>query len=293
MGKKGKVISITFTVFISWTVIGIIAGEYILNEIGYVRISITGSATCFPVISQSAEEYMDDHNSHDIQVTGGGSSVGVIQVGEGIIDIGMSSRDIKSSEYILYPKLRTYTFAKDGIAVIIDADASHGVSQLTWWQLRGIFNGSYTKWNDIGGSTNDKIVVMGRDSASGTRASFEEILELKDDDDYANFKTSIQDYNSNGGVHNAVATNPKAIGYLGLGFLDSLVKVVAISSKDDLSNFTTPTIENIRAEIYPISRNLYMITNGKAEYKVQAFIDFILSNEGQKIVEKVGFIPLE
>ena len=132
---------------------------------------IDGSTTVFPIAQAEAERYRDQHSDVDIQVTGTGSANGISAVGSGKVDIGMSSREIKSSEMAAYPDVVfvNTTIAIDGIAIIVHP--SNSVSNLTISQVKGIYNGTITSWGELGGGSGN-IVLVGRDSASGTREYF-------------------------------------------------------------------------------------------------------------------------
>jgi phosphate transport system substrate-binding protein len=244
-------------------------------------LKVTGSTTVLPIAQAAADAYMKDHATADIQVTGGGSSVGVQSLGEGTADIGMSSRDLKSEEKTKYPSLVATTIANDGIAVIVHP--SNSVSGLTMAQLKDIYKGNITSWKDVGGP-DMTIVVIGRDSASGTREFFSEKVMNKED-----FVATQLEKNSNGAVKQTVAQTPGAIGYVGLGYLDSAVKAVPI-----IVNGTPvePTIQNVVAKTYPIARPLIMITRGAPAGLAKEYIDYILSPAGQTIVSNEGFVPL-
>jgi len=262
-------------------VVGIIILTGCLGGNGVKTLKIAGSTTVLPIVQKAAEEYMKKHPDVDIQVSGGGSSVGIHQVGEGSVDIGMASRELKDSEKAKYPDLVQYVIAKDGIAIIVHP--SNPVSQLTIEQIRGIYNGTYTNWKELGG--NDmQIVVVGRDTASGTREFFWEHVMKKE-----NFRDDVLEMNSNGAVHDKVATTPAAIGYIGLGYIDAEVKGIKIWSNGE---WVEPAVENVKNGKYPIVRNLNLFTNGEAKDLAKDFIEFILSEEGQKIVEGEGFVPL-
>jgi phosphate transport system substrate-binding protein len=214
-------------------------------------------------------------------VSGGGSSVGVQAVGEGTADIGMASRELKDAEKEQYPDLVQYVVARDGIALIINVE--NPVESLTVEQVRQIYTGEITNWNEVGGS-DAEIVVVGRDSASGTRASFEDLVM-----DDPEFVATMLEKNSNGAVQQTIAGTPGAIGYVGLGYVDETVKGVDI---DVEGTPVAPTVENVIAGTYPISRELNILTDGEATGLAAAYIDFILSEEGQAIVEDEGFVPV-
>jgi len=244
-------------------------------------LTVTGSTTVLPVAERAAEAFMDANAEADIQVSGGGSSVGVQAVGEGTADIGMASRDLKDAEKELYPDLVQYVVARDGIAMIINPENT--VETLTVEQVRQIYTGEITNWNEVGGS-DAEIVVVGRDSASGTRASFEDLVM-----DHQEFVATMLEKNSNGAVQQTIAGTPGAIGYVGLGFVDETVKGVKI---DVEGTPVDPTVENVIAGTYPISRELNMFTSGEATGLAATFIDYILSEKGQQIVADEGFVPV-
>ncbi len=244
-------------------------------------LTVTGSTTVLPIADKAAEAFMDANPEADVQVSGGGSSVGVQAVGEGTADIGMASRDLKDAEKEKYPGLVQHVVARDGIAVIINP--GNAVKSLTVEQVRQIYTGEITGWDEVGGSVAE-IVVVGRDSASGTRASFEDLV--MDDQEFA---PTMLEKNSNGAIQQTIAGTPGAIGYVGLGYVDESVKGVKI---DVDGTFVDPTVENVIAGTYPISRELNMFTDGEATGLAATFLEYILSDEGQAIIEEEGFVPV-
>jgi phosphate transport system substrate-binding protein len=244
-------------------------------------LTVTGSTTVLPIAEKAAEAFMDANLEADVQVSGGGSSVGVQAVGEGTADIGMASRDLKDAEKEKYPGLVQHVVAKDGIAVIINPE--NAVESLTVEQVRQIYTGEITGWNEVGGS-DAEIVVVGRDSASGTRGSFEDLVMDKQE-----FVPTMLEKNSNGAVQQTIAGTPGAIGYVGLGYVDDTVKGVEIDVDGTL---VEPRVENVIAGTYPISRELNMFTDGEATGIAATFLEYILSDEGQAIVEEEGFVPV-
>lgn len=244
---------------------------------------IDGSTTVFPIAQAAADAYMNQHSNVDIQVSGTGSSNGVTAVGSGSADIGMASRELKSSEEELYPNLEQYVVAKDGIALIVHT--SNTVSQMTIDQVKGIYNGTYTNWNQVGGSDGE-IVVIGRDSASGTREFFWKEVMGKED-----FVSTMLEKNSNGAVYSTVKTTPGAIGYVGLGYVDSEIGAISMYNEDE-SEYIQPSVQNVLDGKYPIFRNLNMFTDGEATGLAKDFIEFIQSEEGQQVVQDEGFVPI-
>ncbi len=240
-------------------------------------ISIVGSTTVQPIAAKAAERYMDDNEDADIQVSGGGSSTGIQSVGEGTADIGMASRQIKDSEKELYPDLVEHIIASDGIALIVHP--ANSISDLSISQIKSIYKGEVTNWNEVGGP-NMEIVVVGRDSASGTREFFHETVINKED-----FVATQLEKASNAGVKESVKNTEGAIGYVGLGYVDETVRAIRVDGVE-------ATVANVISESYPVSRSLYMYTQGQPTGLVKSFVDFVKSDEGQGIVEEEGFVPL-
>jgi phosphate transport system substrate-binding protein len=244
-------------------------------------LRISGSTTVLPIAQKAADAFMNAHAMTDIQIAGGGSSVGVQAIGEKTVDIGMSSRDISAAEKTKYPGLVETVIANDGIAIIVNP--ANPVSGLTMAQLKGIYNGTITNWKTVGGP-DQTIVVVGRDSASGTRTFFSEAVMNKE-----NFTATQLEKNSNGAIQQTITQTPGAIGYVGLGYVDQTVKAVPV-----IVNGTPvqATVGTVIAKTYPISRPLLMITQGPPAGLARDYIDFILSPTGQKIVTEEGFVPL-
>jgi len=262
-----------------------------------VYINISGSTTCFPVIEEAANIYMDNHINYDIRVSAGGSSAGVKNAGLGVSDIGMASRAVKSTENETYDfELIDWIFASDGIAMIFDADATHGVANLTIEQLFLIYNGTYDSWNDgdLGGAA-FAIEVVTRAEGSGTRTSFEELVEYGGEElgENLGYITNVGSYVTLGDnplIASYVAGHPNSIGYVGLAFVSSSHLAVPISENG--IDYYDPTVDNVKSGDYPISRNLHLITRGMPNAGTQAFMDFIYGPLGQSIVEAEGFVRL-
>lgn len=244
-----------------------------------MKLQIAGSTTVLPIAEECARVFMEKHPGSQIYVSGGGSSHGVKAVADGTVDIGDASRDLKPSERELYPDLVTHAIAKDGVAVIVHP--ANQISDLTMQELRSIYTGEITNWKDLGGE-DAEIMVVSREEGSGTRDCFEQAVLApigKEVTDHA----IIQD--SNGKVRTTIAGNEQGIGFLSLGYVNPDVKAVKLDG-------TSPTIANIRNGDYAISRTLWMITKGEPDEDEQAFLDFVLSEEGQRIVTEVRFIPV-
>jgi phosphate transport system substrate-binding protein len=285
MSRKNnkKIGKMTLVVVLSLAIAAVIlSGCTGSNNDGNTEIQtliVDGSTTVFPIAQSAADEYMDQHENVDIQVTGTGSSNGISAVSSGSAGIGMASRELKSTE----PALEKHVVAKDGIAIIVHK--TNTVTQLTTEQVKGIYNGTYTNWNQLDGN-DAEIVVVGRDSASGTREFFYEHVMGKEE-----FVSTMLEKNSNGAVHSTVSTTPGAIGYVGLGYVDDEISALSIYNEDEAS-YIEPTVQNVLDKKYPIYRDLNMFTDGPATGLAKEFIDFIQSDEGQEIVTKAGFVPI-
>lgn len=242
-------------------------------------ISVSGSTTVQPLAEKLAEAFMTENTGIRIDVQGGGSSVGVKAAGQGTSDIGMASREIKGSELAEFPKLNVIVIARDGIAIVANADVT--VSDLTVEQVRDIFSGKITNWKDLGGE-DENIIVVSREEGSGTRGAFEEMVMGKD----ALITASAILQPSNGSIRTTVSTTPYSIGYMSFGYLDDTIKAISIGG-------IAPTEPNAADGSYPIVRPLNMLTNGEPTGAVKAFLDFILSDAGQKLVVEDGYIPVK
>jgi phosphate transport system substrate-binding protein len=242
------------------------------------QLQLAGSTTVQPLAEVLAESFMDANTDVSIDVQGGGSSVGVTAAGEGTADIGMSSRAIKDSEFEVFPNLQVFTIAYDGIAVVVNPSVE--LPTLSEDEVRAIFSGTITNFADVGG-IDARITVVSREEGSGTRAAFEDlVMEYKDDAgekvlDLITETALLQQ--SNGQVRTIVAETPNTIGYISFGFLDDSVTGVPI-------NDVSPSVDNVINGSYPIFRPLNMETGGEPGNLAKAFLDFILSPDGQVIV---------
>jgi phosphate transport system substrate-binding protein len=237
------------------------------------QLQLAGSTTVQPLAEVLAEAFMAENPDVMIEVQGGGSSVGVTSAGEGTVDIGNASRNVKDSEFETFPELQVFTIAYDGIAIVTHPDLE--LPSLTIEQVKAIFAGEITNYSEVGGPDAD-IVVVSREEGSGTRAAFEElVMETGDEETVITENALLQQ--SNGQVRTTVSTTPDSVGFLSFGFLDESVNAVAIDGVE-------PTVENVKSGDYSIFRPLNMLTNGEPGDLAQAFLDFILSDVGQAIV---------
>ncbi|HNR89393.1 MAG TPA: PstS family phosphate ABC transporter substrate-binding protein [Spirochaetota bacterium] len=245
------------------------------------KIVIKGSTTVLPITQKVAEAFRKT-NKVAISVEGSGSGNGIKAVIDGTCDIGNSSREMKGNEIEEAKKKgvtpKEIVAAYDMIVPIVHP--KNPVKDLTMDQLKGIYDGSINDWSTVGG-TPGAIVVISRDTSSGTYEIWhEKVLKKKDVRKDALLQAS------NGAIISSVSTNPKAIGYIGFGYLNDTVRTVTVNKVEG-------TIENGKSGKYPVSRKLYMYVNEKRiTPQTQAFLDYLLGAEGQKLVKEAGFIPL-
>jgi len=257
-------------------------GLSLLSAASQKKIVIEGSTTVLPIAQKAAEVFMNNNPDANITVRGGGSSVGITSLLEGTCDIADASRSIKDAELQkaasrgIEPK--AHVVAMDGIAVIVNP--SNAVSEMTKKQVMDIYTGKISDWSKIGAGSG-KIVVISRDSASGTFEAFGE-LALKGQ----KVRPDALLQASNQAVASVVGKTPGAIGYIGLGYITDSVKALVVEG-------VTPSAQTVLSGKYPYARPLFMYTNGAPKGNAKDLIDFILSKEGQKLVEEEGFVGLK
>lgn len=238
-------------------------------------VTMNGSTSMEKLATALSEGFMEKYPKVTATAEFTGSSAGIESLAAGSVDIGNSSRALKAEE--LEKGLVENIVAIDGIAVITDSQNS--AENLTTDELIGIYTGEITDWSEVGGSSG-KIVVIGREASSGTRGAFEEILGIEDMCAYA------QEIDSTGAVMAKVASISGAIGYVSLDVVDDSVKALTIDGVE-------ATEENIKAGDYALSRPFVMATRGEISEQseaVQAFFEYIDSDEGQEILKNVGLI---
>lgn len=242
---------------------------------------ISGSSTVFPIADLAAEDFQNMNPDVNIQVEGPGSGTGVAKASEGTADIGMASRNIKASELLNAPTLITYGVAKDSVSVVINPDNPLADSlDLTVEQVNQIFTGEITNWSELDGPDH-KINVYTREEGSGTRATFMEFIGIEEGEFAAD--ASIQQGNS--AMRAAIAGDPYGIAYISLGYVDETVAPAKIDGVEG-------TVDNVLAGTYPFQRILWMFTNGVPSELEQAYLNYVMSPAGQRIVEEEGFISI-
>lgn len=241
--------------------------------------SFGGSTTVAPIAEGVCEQMMEENDGLTISYEGVGSSSGMKGVLAGTFTLGGASRDLKQSE--LDAGLVPVVIAKDGISIVANGNVT--VANLSLTQLADIYSGKISNWSEVGGA-NATIVVCNRDESSGTRGAFQEIVLGKVD-----YRKDAQICKENGDVAQTVASTPNAIGYVGLGFLETVKKG---GGKALMIDGVAPSIDTVIDGSYKVSRGLNVATLGEATGIEKAFIDYCLSPKGQAIVEDAGFIAL-
>jgi phosphate transport system substrate-binding protein len=244
-------------------------------------IVIKGSTTVLPVTQGALEAYMKINPGVQISLSGGGSGEGVKALIDKTTDIATSSREMKKEEIALAEKKGVkpvaHVVAYDAIIPVVHP--KNKVSNLSIDQLSQIYQGKITNWKEVGGE-DLKIVVISRDSSSGTFESWDHFVMKK-----TKVSPRAQMLASNGALATAVAKNRYAMAYLGIGYVNKSLKPLRV-------NGITATIQTAMSNEYPLSRELYMYTNGEPKGEVAKFIAFVKSAAGQKIVAKEGFVPV-
>jgi len=247
------------------------------------EIIINGSTTVLPVMQKAGEAFMAANPDVTLAISGGGSGNGIKALNEGLCQVAMSSRDIRSTEVEQGKAKGVNPFR---IPVAVDAlvpivHPKNPFKNLTIEQLRDIYAGKITNWKELGGQ-DANIVVVSRDTASGTFETWQEIIMGKEK---VAPKALLQA--SSGSVVQTVAGNERALGYVGFGYLNPKIKKLDVNGIE-----ATPA--SALSKQWPIARELYVFTNGEPQGAIKRLIDFILDpQKGQKAVAEVGFIPLQ
>jgi len=250
-------------------------------------ITIKGSDTMVLLGQRWAEVYMKMNPGSRIQVTGGGSGTGIAALINGTTDICEASRPMKDKEKEEVKTKRNAAVveipvAVDGLAIYLNS--ANPIKELSLEQIKGIYTGKITNWKDVGGK-DGMIIAYSRENNSGTYAYFKEHVLGN-----ADFYPTIQTLPGTSAVTNAVAKDPKSIGYGGIAYAKGIHH--AMVKKDDSSPAVEPSMENVLSGKYPISRYLYWYTAGHPNGEMKKLADWVLGSEGQKLVQEVGYYPL-
>ena len=257
-------------------------------------IQVKGSDTMVNLAQAWAEKYMQENPGDFVAVTGGGSGTGISSLISGACDIANASRTIKEKEIALAKQRGINPFevkvGLDGLAVVVNP--KNPITKLTIDQLAQIFTGKISNWRELGGEDR-KIVILSREVNSGTHVYFKEhVLRKGNPEGKEEFASSALLLSSSQAIADEVAQNPTAIGYYGMGYISRKQKPIMVA-KDEKSEYEVPSIENIINGKYPVSRPLFIYTNGQPQGLVKKFVDFVLSKEGQDIVLATDLVPIK
>jgi phosphate transport system substrate-binding protein len=252
-----------------------------------------GSDTMVNLALAWAEKYHGLYPNVEISVTGGGSGTGIAALVNGTIDIANASREIKPEEIQQAKdngvKPVEFVVARDAIAVIVNP--TNPVNQLSIKQISDIYSGRINNWSEVGGE--DRVIVrLSRETNSGTHVYFlENVIRMGSKTDKTLFSSDTLLLPSSEGITAETRDNPNAIGYDGLGYVTSEVKVIAIAP-DSSSPFILPSADTVNQGQYPIARDLYMYTNNQPSGAIADYINWIMTSEAQNIVTELGFVPI-
>jgi phosphate transport system substrate-binding protein len=267
----------------------ILCAAVMISATGFAqKIVVKGSDTVLPISQKIAERYMKKGIGSSVTVVGGGSGVGVASLIDGTTDIAMSSRRVKMDERLKLQEagkaIKEVIIANDALSIIVNP--ANKVSQLTREQIEGIFTGKIKNWKEVGGD-DLAIVVYSRETSSGTYEFFKEfVLNRK------NYASSVLNMPATGAIIQSISQTKGAIGYVGLAYVSKNVKDVAVSY-DKGKTYVLATKQTAENKTYPIIRPLYYYYPSAKEKLVKPFIDFVLSQEGQQIIDEVGYIRIK
>lgn len=251
------------------------------------KVVVKGSDTVLPLAQKEAEKYMKANPSKPITVVGGGSGVGIAALMDGTTDIAMSSRKLKMDERLKLQDagkaVKETIICYDALSVIVHP--SNKVGKLTREQIEGIYTGKIKNWKEVGGD-DMAIVVYARETSSGTYEFFKEFVMNR-----KNYATSVLNMPATGAIIQSVSQTKGAIGYVGFAYVNKDVKDIAVSY-DKGKTYVLASKENAKNKSYPIVRPLFFYYPTTKEAYVKPFINYVLSPEGQKTVDDIGYIML-
>ena len=256
-------------------------------------IENTGSDTLVNLALAWAEAYIQIQPEVRISVTGGGSGTGIAAMINGTVDVANASRAMKQEEIDAAQANGItpvqFVVARDAIAVVVNPE--NPVDELTLQQISDMYTGKITNWQQVGGQDRP-VVLLSRESNSGTYVYFlENVVRLGKVDSDLLFSPDTLLMPSSEGISTEIRQNPNTIGYDGLGYVTSDQKVVAVGEEEG-GPYVLPSIATVNDRSYPISRPLYMYTAGEPSGEIKAYLDWVLG-DGQALVPKLGFVPLE
>jgi len=251
------------------------------------QIRVAGSTTVLPIVAEAAKHYRKLHPGLRLTVSGGGSGVGVSSIDKGLVEIGMASRNLTPEEkQRLHDRVKRVALARDAVAVAVSkAVYEGGVTSLTLSQVAAIYRGKILNWKALGGP-DARILVIDKEYSRGTRHVFARAV-LGDERARAPGATIIA--GSNNEMQAAIAGSDQAIGMLSNAWLNDAVRAVAVG---EAGATVLPTLEHVADGRYPIQRELNILVPQNSDAAVDGFFDFLLSDEGQQIVQQLGYLPV-
>lgn len=241
------------------------------------KVTVSGSSSIGPVMEVVAEKFQEKNEGISVEIQQVGSSAGIKNAIEGTSQIGMASRDLKDEEKSA--GLKETEIALDGISII--TNKSNEVKNLTLQQIKDIYTGKITNWKEVGGK-DAPIVVLSREDGSGTRDGFQEKVGFESEE----LVKDAQISDGSGNIKSTVEGNENAIGYISYGYVDAAINALTVDGVE-------LTAENVKFDKYPIARPFILVNlEGKISEEGTKLIDFILSDEGQSIMEDKGFIRI-
>lgn len=259
-------------------------------------INVSGSNTMVNLGQAWAEDFDKVPGNPSVSVQGVGSGAGITALIAGTIDIAESSRKMKPAE-VASAKAKGFTpaetvVAQDGLSVIVNT--ANPIQKLTFAQLSDIFTGKVTDWKDLGGKPG-RITLVSRDKSSGSYDFFlNQVMRNGDEkNDKIQYSGSAQQQQSSQAIVQEVKANTGAIGYVGLGYVNTPgIRALPIA-KTTAGPYVSPSVASVLDKTYPVSRPLYFYTKGEATGDIKKFVDYALSAEGQAVVTKLEFVPIK
>lgn len=265
-------LSSAITAMATWCVLALAAG---CGRSEGSALNVIGSTSIHPFAELLAEDYNRRHPEEPVEVQGGGSTAGLQAVSTHLADIGMCSRSLKAEEAEQFTPI---IIARDGISIVVNP--ANPVRELTLAQLRGLFSGRIRNWREVGG-LDGPVRPITREDGSGTRESFAHLVMSKE-----RISPHALTQESNGAVKELVKGDRAAIGYMSLGLVCGELKALKIDGAE-------PTGENVLAGAYKLARPFLFVTEGRPKPRAQGFIEFVLSAEGQRLLETEGLVRAE
>lgn len=278
MSKDKLMFKIAFAVCAALSLIGCSAPDH---------ISVSGSTTILPTVSKAAEAYKMQ-TGQTVFVNAGGSGAGFNQLAEGQTDIGMMSRDITADELKTFPEIdfRVIAIGTDAVVPVVSSEIYNaGVKALSLSEIGSIYMGEIDNWKAFGGPDKD-ILVIDKEASSGTRHTFMDIV-MGDKNALAAGADLV--LGANNEEQTAITQSDSAIGMLSHAWINDDVIGLSIKTEEGLID---PTLDNIQSGMFPITRDLTLITRSNIKPEAKAFVDYILSPEGQSFVAKSGYVKV-